>query len=352
MQSTCSRASSRLGFPYAALTGLTPVERIEVVRAYLDAALTRAADIHASRDHHHEGGGRMSATTPTTHPGHTQPTIPATEAAALAAPATPSGGVSPFDRLRRVRPDGVEVWSARDLMPVMGYSKWEHFEVPIRRAMKSAENQGLSLADNFPGSRKDAGTRGPAPKDVELSRFACYLVAMNGDPNKAEVAAAQAYFAVRTRQAEVGGVVVPRSLPEALRAYAAEVEAHGRSRAELEVARPKVEAFESLVSASGDWSVAQAAKVLARDHGIVTGPTRLWRFLEEARWVFRSGSGALVAMQAQVDAGRLTSRAQSHVNPASGRRVVDAPQVRVTPKGVEALRLLLLGARAEQGVGV
>lgn len=109
---------------------------------------------------------------------------------------------SPFDRIRRVDVDGSEWWSARDLMPLMGYTKWQAFEVPLNRAMKSAEAQGVSVENNFTGSRKVSGGRGPSQFDYRLTRFACYLVAMNGDPNKPEVAAAQAYFAVRTREAE------------------------------------------------------------------------------------------------------------------------------------------------------
>lgn len=109
---------------------------------------------------------------------------------------------SPFDRIRRVDPDGSEWWSARDLMPLMGYTKWQAFEVPLNRAMKSAEAQGINVENNFTGSRKVSGGRGPDQFDYRLTRFACYLVAMNGDPNKPEVAAAQAYFAVRTREAE------------------------------------------------------------------------------------------------------------------------------------------------------
>ena len=339
MQSTCSRASSRLGFPYDALTGLTPVERIEVVRAYLDAALTRAADIHASRDHHHEGGGRMSATTPTTHPGHTNP---ATHATALAAPATPSGGgLVPFVfdglQVRALTRDGEPWFVAADIARALDY--------------RDAFNFMRGLDEDEKGTHIVSTPSGDQEMTV-ISEPGLYQVLVRSRAERTRPFRRWVTHEVLPALRRDGAyVVVPRSLPEALRAYAAEVEAHGRSRAELEAARPKVEAFESLVSASGDWSVAQAAKVLARDHGIVTGPTRLWRFLEEARWVFRSGSGALVAMQAQVDAGRLTSRAQSHVNPASGRRVVDAPQVRVTPTGLEALRLLLLGARAEQGVG-
>lgn len=109
---------------------------------------------------------------------------------------------SPFDRIRRVDPDGSEWWSARDLMPLMGYSAWRNFEVPLKRAMKSAEAQGINVENNFTGSRKVSEGRGPDQFDYRLTRFASYLVAMNGDPNKPEVAAAQAYFAVRTREAE------------------------------------------------------------------------------------------------------------------------------------------------------
>ncbi|PVB33009.1 hypothetical protein [Mycobacteroides abscessus] len=112
--------------------------------------------------------------------------------------------ISPFDQIRHNRPDQSEFWSARDLQPLLGYSKWEHFGVPMKRALKAAENQGYDLHSNFPRSRKVSGRRGPAQPDYELSRFAAYLVAMNGGPNKPDVAVAQAYFAVRTREDEIG----------------------------------------------------------------------------------------------------------------------------------------------------
>ena len=62
---------------------------------------------------------------------------------------------SPFDRIRRVDVDGSEWWSARDLMPLMGYSAWRNFEVPLKRAMKSAEAQRVNVAEVFAGSRKN-----------------------------------------------------------------------------------------------------------------------------------------------------------------------------------------------------
>ena len=122
---------------------------------------------------------------------------------------------SPFHSIRRVRPDGTEFWSARDLMPLMGYSRWENFRTPISRAMKTAENQGLNVDDQFLRSRKLTGQRhqggGNSALDYQLSRYAAYLVAMNGDPNIAEVAAAQYYFAVKTREAERSKAPLPPS---------------------------------------------------------------------------------------------------------------------------------------------
>lgn len=112
---------------------------------------------------------------------------------------------SPFDRIRRVDPDGSEWWSARDLMPLMGYDQWRRFAGAVERARVSAEAQGQIVENHFAAAGKmvkigSSATREAA--DYRLTRFACYLVAMNGDPRKPEVAAAQAYFAVRTREAE------------------------------------------------------------------------------------------------------------------------------------------------------
>lgn len=146
--------------------------------------------------------------------------------------------VCPFDAIRQTRLDGSEFWSARDLAPVMGYSRWDHFEVPIKRAMKATENQRHNVAQHFPGSRKVPAS-GPSAQDFKLTRFAAYLTAMNGDPNKPEVAAAQAYFAIQTRVAETRPAVVPSgsellalAVVEAQQMLAAKDQSHGERRAD------------------------------------------------------------------------------------------------------------------------
>lgn len=107
---------------------------------------------------------------------------------------------SPFDSIRRVRGDGTEYWSARDLMETVAYDRWENFASVIDRAMVSASNQGHLMFDLFRGATEKSGGR--PREDFHLTRFAAYLVVMNGDPRKPEIAAAQQYFAIRTREAE------------------------------------------------------------------------------------------------------------------------------------------------------
>lgn len=109
---------------------------------------------------------------------------------------------SPFDAIRITTPEGREYWSARELMPLLGYERWERFADAIDRAKIAAHNSGYNVAQNFPGAAKVSGARGPAQQDYHLSRYACYLVAMSGDPRKPEVAAALTYFAIKTREAE------------------------------------------------------------------------------------------------------------------------------------------------------
>jgi len=108
---------------------------------------------------------------------------------------------NPFDGIRRFTADGQEYWSARELMPVLGYPRWHDFEDTIKRAMAACENASNPVRAHFSGSILK--TKGRPQQDYHLTRYACYLVAMNGDPRKTEIAFAQAYFAVKTREAEV-----------------------------------------------------------------------------------------------------------------------------------------------------
>lgn len=110
-------------------------------------------------------------------------------------------GESPFDAIKQTREDGSEFWSARDLMPLLGYPEWREFRPAIDRAMTTARNQGHVVEHLF-GVNPEK-TAGRPRENFHMARFAAYLVAMNGDPRKKEVAAAQSYFAIQTRRAEV-----------------------------------------------------------------------------------------------------------------------------------------------------
>lgn len=101
--------------------------------------------------------------------------------------------------------DGVEYWLARDLMAPLGYTQWRNFETAIKRAMASCEANEIPVASQFAEASKLVadGVAPRAVKDYKLTRYACYLIAQNGDPKKPEIALAQAYFAVQTRRQEV-----------------------------------------------------------------------------------------------------------------------------------------------------
>ena len=100
----------------------------------------------------------------------------------------------------------VEFWYARELMPLLGYERWENFEKAIKRSMDSCETAGITVSDHFREITKMimAGKGAQrAVKDYMLTRYACYLIAQNGDVKKEEIAFAQAYFAVQTRKQEL-----------------------------------------------------------------------------------------------------------------------------------------------------
>ena len=100
----------------------------------------------------------------------------------------------------------IEFWYARELMSLLGYERWENFDKAVSRAKDSCETGGIEVSDHFREVTKMIETgKGAqrAVKDYMLTRYACYLIAQNGDPKKEEIAFAQSYFAVQTRKQEL-----------------------------------------------------------------------------------------------------------------------------------------------------
>lgn len=266
-------------------------------------------------------------------------------------PAGAEQAPTPFDVYRQEREDGTEFWSARDLMGLMGYSQWVTFENPLKRAMKAAENQNIAVQEAFYRSVKriPAGKGYTEKTDYELTRFAAYLVAMNGDPNKPEVASAQAYFATRTRQAETqqpveltGKELMARALVEAQStiqeletaraealedAEAAMARAHV-AEAEADEARPKAEAFDSFMRTDGTYYMGAVAKMLGM------GQNELFRRLREARVLIPSGH--LYNTPYRQFEHHFLVRPHKHVN-AEGREFLKYTTY-VKPSGVDFIR--------------
>lgn len=119
----------------------------------------------------------------------------------------PTPGTRTFEELRQANEHGAEYWSARDLQTMLGYSQWRRFEDAVKRAMTSCEASGNKPDYHFADAGKMVDLGSGSQREVEdyhLSRFACYLIAQNGDPRKPEIAHAQKYFAIQARRQELG----------------------------------------------------------------------------------------------------------------------------------------------------
>lgn len=113
---------------------------------------------------------------------------------------------STFEAHAQQTEDGVEYWLARDIQHLLGYSKWENFLNVVSKAKTACEVSGHKVPDHFPdvGKMVDLGSGSRREvDDIMLTRYACYLIAQNGDPKKQEIAFAQTYFAVQTRRVEL-----------------------------------------------------------------------------------------------------------------------------------------------------
>ena len=111
-----------------------------------------------------------------------------------------------FDSIKHIDENGKEYWEARELMKILEYTNWRNFEILINRSMKTVKNNNLNVNYHFDAVIKMIEIAKGAKrkvKDYKLSRYACYLIAMNGDPRKKVIADAQNYFAVQTRKQEI-----------------------------------------------------------------------------------------------------------------------------------------------------
>ena len=111
-----------------------------------------------------------------------------------------------FESIKHIDENGAEFWLARELQIALEYAQWRRFQESVERAKTACEASGLDMADHFAdvGKMVDLGS-GSQRKiaDIKLSRYACYLIVMNGDPRKEIIALGQTYFAVKTRQQEI-----------------------------------------------------------------------------------------------------------------------------------------------------
>ena len=140
-----------------------------------------------------------------------------------------------FESIKHINEYGEEYWLARELQPVLEYAQWRRFSDAIERAKLACKNSGFTVEDHFAdiGKMVDIGSGAERQiDDVMLSRYACYLIVMNGDPRKEVIAIGQSYFAVKTRQQELIDNYEQMSEDQKRLAIRNEMIAHNKSLAE------------------------------------------------------------------------------------------------------------------------
>ncbi|CAN5628956.1 DNA damage-inducible protein D [soil metagenome] len=163
----------------------------------------------------------------------------------------PAVGGNSFEALRKLNSHGAEYWSAREIQSQFGYDQWRRFESAIRRAITSCEQSGNECAHHFASAGKmvDLGSGSQRQvDDFHLSRFACYLIAQNGDSRKPEIALAQKYFAIQVRRQELS-------------------DAQSQDIERLELRRQASEEFKALSGAARDAGVQNALFGVFHDAG-------------------------------------------------------------------------------------
>lgn len=122
-----------------------------------------------------------------------------------------------FESIKHIDENGVEFWYARELQIALEYAQWRRFQESVERAKTACEASGLDVDDHFADVGKMIDLAKGARReiaDIKLSRYACYLIVMNGDPRKEVIALGQTYFAVKTRQQEIADDVAQLSEDE------------------------------------------------------------------------------------------------------------------------------------------
>jgi DNA-damage-inducible protein D len=169
----------------------------------------------------------------------------------LPVPVRRRGENKAFEELKLVNQHGAEHWSARELQPLLGYSQWRSFEKAVAKAITSCQQSGNDPDHHFARARKMIVLGKGGQRDVDdylLSRFACYLIAQNGDPRKPQIALAQKYFAIQTRRQEMSD------------AYQRDVE-------RLELRKQTTEEFKALSGAAQQAGVQSAMFGVFHDAG-------------------------------------------------------------------------------------
>lgn len=245
--------------------------------------------------------------------------------------------------VRSLMIDGDPWFILTDAAKILGYRDAEQASRLLRHAQLS------TIPD---GTWRDLGGRGSAPKIV--TEGGLYRLVMRSNVVMAErfqdwVTDEVLPAIRRTGAYSMVQYEIPRTLPEALRAYAAEIEDHAVTKAALGEAAPKAESWDTLATAKGDFSVADAAKILSRDPSIKIGRDRLFEQMADYGWLYRQRADKRWrAYQSQVNSGRFTELLQSYEHPRTGVLTLGAPQVRLTVKCLHELHRRLGGTRQLQ----